>query len=383
MREMGAMCQTLLSKFEIKKYFMPYLDACIALAGNRFQDQATIRKNQILRLFDATEEDWLNWRWQFRNRIDDSRILEQVLGLSDLERKRIEKVGRIYRWGITPYYLSLIDKNYAESAIYRQSVPDGEELTSEACQPPAISGQTSPAPCVTMKYPNLAVLRVTNQCATLCRHCSRKRRVTQLDKHAPAWEITKALNYIRRNKDIREVIIGGGDALLLNDQALDWILHQLHCMPHIEIKRIKTRVSVTLPQRITPELCEILHRYAPVYINTQFNHPRELTLEARQACENLLAAEVILVNQAILLNGVNNNIQTIKRLSQILQQVKVRLNYILQPRNAKGTRHFQTTLEEARNIVDGIKSSGRINPILIKDHVPEHGTAKYQPGMDM
>lgn len=385
MREMGAICQNFLGKLELKKLFMPYVDACKAMAINHFQDPATMRKTRILQVLGASEGDWLNWRWQQKNRISDSRVLDQILGLSDLERKRIDKVGKVYQWAVTPYYLSLVDRNYTESPIYKQAVPDVHELSAGGCVDSQESSRPSPAPCVSLVHPQRAVLKVTNQCAMLCRHCSKKRRPAQLDKRAAAWDLTKALNYIRKNKEIKEVIIGGGDALLLNDQTLDWILHQLHCISHVEIKRIKTRVLVTLPQRITPGLCEVLRRYAPVHITVQFNHPRELSPDARQAVETLQAAGVVFTNQAILLRGVNDNPLTLKRLQKILQQTRVQLNYILQPRNAKGIQHFQTSEEDGLQIINYLHASGISNPIYIKNLNPrvESGVANGHPGIDI
>lgn len=367
MREMGALCQNFLGKLELKKIFMPYVDACKAMAVNHFQDPAAIRKNQILQILDASEDDWLNWRWQQKNRISDSRILDQILGLSDLERKRIEKVGKVYQWAVTPYYLSLIDRNYNESPIYKQAIPDAEELSAGGCSDSHEASRPSPAPGVTLVHSQRAVLKVTNQCAMLCRHCSKKRRPGQLDKRTAGWDLTKALNYIRKNKEIKEVIIGGGDALLLNDQTLDWILHQLHCMSHVEIKRIKTRVPVTLPQRVTPGLCEVLRRYAPVHVTAQFNHPRELSPEARQAVERLQSAGVVFANQAILLHGVNDNPLTLKRLQKMLQQARVELDFILQPRNMKGIQHFRTSEADGRQIIGALQASGLCAPTYIKD----------------
>jgi KamA family protein len=385
MREMGAMCQNFFGKLELKKIFMPYVDACKAMAINHFQDPAAIRKNQILQILGASEDDWQNWRWQQKNRISDSRVLEQILGLSDLERKRIEKVGKVYQWAVTPYYLSLIDRNYAESPIYKQAIPDTQELSAGGCVDSRESSQPSPAPGVTLVHPQRAVLKVTNQCAMLCRHCSNKRRPGQLDKRTAGWDMTKALNYIRKNKEIKEVIIGGGDALLLNDQTLDWILHQLHCMSHVEIKRIKTRVPVTLPQRITPGLCEVLRRYAPVHITTQFNHSRELSPEARKALERLQTAGVVFANQAILLHGVNDNPLALKRLQKMLQQARVELDFIVQPRNIKGIQHFRTSEEDGRQIINCLQASGLSSPTYIRDwnRRQDPNVANGHPGIDI
>jgi len=379
MRELGALLnqyQNILGTLE-KKYLAPCIEACRSIAsGTIFQSQTVLQAKQILNILGGSEADWQDWKWQQRNRINNSTVLAEILELSDLERKRIDKVGRVYQWAVTPYYLSLVGRNYQSSPIYKQVVPDVWELASEGTVNQNNLARSCPAPCITRKRPNQAVLNVTNQCAAICRHCSKRRKTGILDKHAPSWDIARALNYIRKNKDIHEVVIGGGDGLLLNDQAIDWILDQLHRMPHIETKRISTRVPVTLPQRITPKLCDILRRYPPINITIQFNHPQEVTLEARRACEMLAQAGILLRNQTVLLKGVNNNPAVIKRLNHLLVQIKVRPKYILQSRDVNGTRHFQTDAEEGLSIMEALRSSERLVPAYIPRNQDRPGNIK-------
>ncbi len=389
MRELGALLnqyQNILGSLE-KKVLTPCIEVCRSIAsGSKFQDYTVLQSKHIMEILGGSEEDWQSWKWQQKNRISSSILLAEILGLSDLERKRIDKVGQVYQWAITPYYLSLVGRNYQQSPIYKQAIPDSNELSPDGFSNPENLTSRCPAPCISRNKPGQATLNVTNQCAAICRYCSKRPKSGKLDKHAPAWDITRALNHIKRNKDIREVIIGGGDGLLINDQALDWILDQLHRMPHIEIKRISTRVPVTLPQRVTPKLCEILRRYPQININIQFNHPQEVTLEARQACSQLSQAGVVLRNQSVLLKGINDNPVVLKRLNHLLVQIDVRPKYILQARDIKGTGHLQTNTQEGLEIMESLRSSDRLVPAYItKDQkrLSKAKTAQANPLQDL
>lgn len=371
MRETGNLnnlYQSILRSSELKEQVLPYLEAAKAMPEqSALHEQAAARRQKILEVMSGTEQDWANWKWQLKNRIKDSATLAQIIGLSELERKRIDRVSKVYRWAISPYYLSLVGEDYEYCPIYRQAVPDLKELAPGGSLDPMKEAQTSPAPCVTRRYPDRMIINVSNQCAMYCRHCQRRRNIGEQDRHACLEDITQALEYVAANPEIRDVLITGGDALLLSNHVLEFILSALQQIPHVEIKRIGTRVPVTMPQRITPELCDIIRKYPPVYINTQFNHPLEITPDSKAACDRLIEAGVVLGNQAVLLRGVNDQPYVMRKLSQDLLKIRVRPYYIFHAKDVQGTRHFQTSITEGMDIIRSMRghTSGLAVPTYI------------------
>ncbi len=339
------------------------------------------RKQQILDFMGGSEQDWNDWRWQLKNRIRDAGVLAEILGMGEVEKKRVEKVGKLFRWAISPYYLSLIPDEYQNNPIFRQAVPDIRELDEGGSPDPMNEALTSPAPRVTRRYPDRLIINVTNQCAMFCRHCQRRRNIGEIDHHAQKGDISDAINYVAENREIRDVLITGGDALLLNDQYLDWILAELHRIPHVEIKRIGTRTPVTLPQRVTPELCDVLRRYPPVYINTQFNHPLEITPEARDACSRLVETGVVLGNQAVLLKGINDSPTVMKKLNHELLRIRVRPYYIFHAKDVRGTRHWQTSVRTGLSIMESLRghTSGLAVPTYIVNAPGGYGKIPIMP----
>lgn len=347
---------------------LSYMEAAEAIeTGLSTYDRAAVRKQAILDLIGGSHQDWEDWRWQLKNRIKDAGVLAEILGLGEVEKKQIEKVGRLFRWAISPYYLSLIPDNYQDNPIFRQAVPDIRELDEGGSLDPMNEALTSPAPRITRRYPDRLIINVTNQCAMFCRHCQRRRNISEIDRHAQSGDLSEAIAYVAENREIRDVLITGGDALLLNDQALDRILAELHRIPHVEINRIGTRVPATLPQRVTPELCAVLRRYPPIYINTQFNHPLEVTSEARDACSRLIEAGVVLGNQAVLLKGINDSPTIMKKLNHELLRIRVRPYYIFHAKDVRGTRHWQTSVRTGLNIMEAMRghTSGLAVPTYI------------------
>lgn len=325
------------------------------------------RKSRIQAIIGGSPQDWDNWKWQLAHRIRDSRILAEILGMSDLERKKVDRVSQLYRWAISPYYLSLIDEDYENCPIFRQAVPDTRELLPGGSLDPMNEALTSPAPCITRRYPDRLIINVTNQCAMYCRHCQRRRNIGETDQHACREDVMAALEYIASNREIRDVLITGGDALLLSDHMLDMLLGRLYNIPHVEMIRLGTRTPVTLPQRITPELCDIIRKYPPIYINTQFNHPLEVTPEAKRACDRLVAAGAVLGNQAVLLRGINDRPYIMRKLNHQLLKIRVRPYYIFHAKDVKGTGHFQTTIQEGMEIIASLRghTSGLAVPTYI------------------
>lgn len=371
MRETGDLYnqyQSILRSSELKEHAIPYLEAIRSLPDDAaVKKQVYETKQKILDILGGSEKDWTNWKWQLKNRIKDSNILAQIIGLSDFQKMQIDKVANSYRWAISPYYLSLVGTDYENSPIYRQAVPDIRELSPGGSLDPMNEALTSPAPCVTRRYPDRMIINVTNQCAMYCRHCQRRRNIGEIDRHACVEDIAQAIDYVAKNEEIRDVLITGGDALLLGNRLLDSILFQLSQIPHVEIKRIGTRVPVTLPQRVTAELCDIIRKYPPIYINTQFNHPLEVTPEAKSACDRLIKAGAVLGNQAVLLRGVNDHPYVMRKLSQELLKIRVRPYYLFHAKDVQGTMHFQTSITEGMDIIRSLRghTSGLAVPTYI------------------
>jgi KamA family protein len=226
---------------------------------------------------------------------------------------------------------------------------------------------SSPVPSVTRRYPDRLIIKVTNQCGMYCRFCQRRRLIGETDRAVSPETLRKAIDYIREQPEIRDVLITGGDALMLSDEVLDRLLKNLRAIPHVEIIRLGTRTPVTLPQRITPELVEMLKKYHPLYINTHFNSPAEITAEARLACDRLANVGIPLGNQMVLLNGVNNNKFVVRRLNQLLLTLRVKPYYIFHPKAVRGTSHFWVRLEEGMEIMEGLRgyTSGLAVPTYI------------------
>jgi len=264
----------------------------------------------------------------------------------------IKKVTECYPMRINPYYLSLIKNK--EDHIRKQAVPDLNEMEDKSgFDDPLCEEQQSPVPNLTHRYPDRVLFMVSNQCAMYCRFCMRKRKVghplTVTDS-----TINSGISYIRGNKTIREVVISGGDPLLLEDDAINRILKDLRSIRHIEILRLHTRVPCTLPQRITKNLADILRQYHPVFVNTHFNHPDEITNEAALACTVLADAGVPLGCQTVLLKGVNDNPSVMQTLMKKLLTIRVRPYYIHHPDVVRGTSHFRTTIKEGLGIMKSL-----------------------------
>ncbi|AFV12413.1 L-lysine 2,3-aminomutase KamA [Thermacetogenium phaeum DSM 12270] len=354
---------------ELREKIRDYLDVKgkIPTGFDRI-DEYERERRRILDSLQAGEDDWNDWRWQLRHRVSDVETLSRYVELSKEEREEIAEVSKQFRWALSPYYLALVMADEPHGALWKQSIPSIQEVTDKnGSEDPMAEQWTSPAPGVTRRYPDRMIINVTNRCAMFCRHCQRRRNIGNKDRHQTRATLEAALQYVRDNEEIRDVLVTGGDALLLSNRTLDWLLRELHSIPHVEIKRLGTRTPVTLPQRITPELCRILEKYPPIYINTQFNHPLEVTPEAKRACDMLVKAGVVLGNQAVLLRGVNNDPHVMKKLNQELLKIRVRPYYIFHAKNVKGTSHFITSVKEGLEIMEHLRgyTSGLAVPTYI------------------
>lgn len=360
---------SLLRAKELKQRIEPYTDRSKFIpTGLNLTEFYTTQKERILQYFNATQQDWDDWHWQMRNRITDVHTLSAIFPITDERKTEITKAGKVFRWAVSPYYLSLMDINDPKDPIYLQGIPMELELEDDKGEDdPMGEAMTSPASCITRRYPDRLIINVTNMCGMYCRHCQRRRNIGEIDRHSKKEELMVALDYIRSNQEIRDVLITGGDALLLSDGKLEWLLNKLHNIPHVEIKRLGTRVPVTLPMRVTDKLTDILSKYPPLYLNTQFNHSKEVTAEAKKAVDKLVSAGVIVSNQAVLLKGVNNHPDVMKKMNQELLKIRVRPYYIFHAKKVKGTAHFIPTIQEGLNIMEHLRgyTSGLAIPTYI------------------
>jgi lysine 2,3-aminomutase len=319
---------------------------------DRIQEQKIL----ILKILRGTESDWNNYKWHLQKAIKDSRILSQIIRLTDQEISDIEKTATQYRWQVSPHYASLMNPENRACPIFMQSVPTiAEFLDKEEMRDPYALVYNSPAPLITRLYPDRLIINVTNICAMFCRHCLRKKDIALKDMVYPKEDIQSALAYIAENPEIRDVLITGGDALMLSDNTIDWILTELDKIPTVEIKRLGSRMLSTLPQRITPELCEILKKHKPLYINTQFNHPLEVNPESEKAVDRLISAGVLVGNQSVLLKGINNDKNVMKKLVHELLRMRVRPYYIFNCKKLQGIQHFRASVGEGLNIMENLR----------------------------
>lgn len=340
-----------------KEMISEYLEARdkIPTGYNRW-DRIQGQKKLILKILKGTIDDWDDYKWHLQNAIKDSRILSQIARLADQEISDIEKTATQYRWQISPHYASLMDPENRACPIFMQSVPTiAEFLDEEEMQDPYALVYNSPAPLITRLYPDRLIINVTNICAMFCRHCLRKKDIALKDMIYPREDIRAALAYIAESPEIRDVLITGGDALMLSDDSIDWILTELDKIPTVEIKRLGSRMLSTLPQRITPELCEILRRHKPLYINTQFNHPLEINPNSEKAVDRLIDAGVLIGNQSVLLKGINNDKNVMKKLVHELLKIRVRPYYIFNCKKLQGIRHFRASVGEGLNIMENLR----------------------------
>ncbi|CEN26782.1 glutamate 2,3-aminomutase [Paraclostridium sordellii] len=336
--------------------------------GLEQEEQINKRKNNILNILGASESDWNNYKWQLSNRITDVDTLAKILNLTQKEIDSIREVQSQFRWAISPYYLSLIDPDDSYDPIKLMSIPTYIELDDEISDLDPMGEEfTNPAGSITRRYPDRLIINVTNECAMYCRHCQRRRNIGQEDCQKSRDIIKESIDYVRNNEEIRDVLITGGDPLTLNDSMLEWIISELRSIKHVDYIRLGSRTLVTMPQRITDEFCDMIKKYHPIYINTHFNHPMEITKETKEACEKLANSGVPLGNQAVLLNGVNNDKYLMRALNHELLKVRVKPYYIFHSKHVKGTSHFNTSVDEGMEIMEYLRgyTSGMAIPTYI------------------
>ena len=316
----------------------------------------------------VAEADWSDWRWQMRRRVRSAEDLAGFARVDPDEEAAISALADRFRFVITPYYASLMDPEDPGCPVRRQVVPRTAELDDPAgLADPLDEVEHSPVKNVIRVYPDRIAFCVNNECALYCRYCLRKRMVGEPDWAMKQRELGEALAWIRRTPEIRDVLLTGGDPLVYSDDRLAWLLGELRAIPHVEIIRLGTRLPVTLPFRVTPELCALLERHHPVWVNTHFNHPRECTAEAAAACDLLTRAGVPVGNQSVLLAGINDDEATMKTLGETLVRMRVRPYYCYQAQLLEGTGHFRVPIERGVEIFRNLR--GRTSGFAIPTYV--------------
>jgi len=332
---------------------------------------------------EVTDEQWNDWKWQVKNRIETLEDLKKYVKLTAEEEEGVRKTLSTLRMAITPYYLSLIDPNDPHDPVRRQCIPTALETHQAAADllDPLHEDEDSPTPGLTHRYPDRVLFLITDMCSMYCRHCTRRRFAGQTDNECGPDRIEKALEYIEKTPTVRDVLLSGGDALMVSDKKLEYIISRLRQIPHVEIVRLGTRTPVVCPQRITPELCDMLKKYHPIWINTHFNHPNEVTAESRRACEMLANAGIPLGNQSVLLRGVNDCVHVMKNLVHELVKMRVRPYYIYQCDLSMGLEHFRTPVSKGIEIIEGLRghTSGFCIPTFVVDAPGGGGKTPVMP----
>ena len=320
---------------------------------------------------DVSDADWRDWRWQLRNVVRDIDTLEKIVPLDAKEKADLERCLQKFTMAITPYYAALMDKNDRNCPVRMQAVPSILELHFDASDlsDPLHEDVDSPCPGLTHRYPDRVLLLVTNLCSMNCRHCTRRRLVGHEDAHLAKSQVEKAIEYIRGNPRVRDVLLSGGDPFTLSESHLEHIISELRAIEHVEIIRIGSRMPVVLPMRITDSLVAMLKKYAPIFVNTHFNHPKEITHEAQEACARLADSGIVLGNQSVLLSGVNDCPALMKRLMHDLLKIRVKPYYIYQCDLSMGISHFRTSISKGLEIIENLRghTTGMAVPTFVVD----------------
>ncbi len=317
------------------------------------------------------ESDWKDWRWQLKNRLTSLEALEQHMDLTPTERIGCGFADNKLKLAITPYFFNLIDREDPDCPIRRQMIPREEEMFTapeELLDPVGEEGAMG-VPGLVHRYPDRVLFLVTNVCAAYCRYCTRSRLVSNAQGYDFHPNFENAIRYIEEHPEVRDVLLSGGDPLLLSDQKLDYLLGRLRSIPHVEFIRIGSRVPVFLPQRVTPKLQEVFRQHGPIWMSIHVNHPRECTEELHGAMERLSYAGVPLGNQSVLLRGVNDDVETMKSLVHRLLMMRVRPYYLYQCDLITGSRHLRTDVRKGIEIIQALRghSTGYAVPQFVID----------------
>jgi len=320
---------------------------------------------------DVTKKEWDDWKWQVQNRITTVDQLKEVVNLTPDEEAGVHESLKILRMAISPYFAMLMDPDDPHDPIRMQAVPTIQETDFNASdmEDPLFEDIDSPVHGLTHRYPDRVLFLITDMCGNYCRHCTRRRMAGQTDHQMSKETIDAAIKYIKEHREIRDVLISGGDALLVSDEFLEDVIKRLRTIDHVEIVRLGSRAPCTLPQRITPELCKMLSKYHPIWLNTHFNHPKEITPESKRAVEMLVDHGIPVGNQSVLLKGINDCPTIMKKLVHELVKIRCRPYYYYQCDLSKGLEHFRTSVEKGIEIAEALRghTSGFAVPTFILD----------------
>ncbi|MFE8600085.1 KamA family radical SAM protein [Archangium violaceum] len=332
---------------------------------------------------NATDAEWSDWRWHQRHAVRNLEQLEKYVSLTPDERAGVQETSELFRIGISPYYLSLIDRDHPFCPIRMQSIPVRAEarIRPGELEDPLGEDKTRPEEAIVHKYPDRVLFLALDTCSVYCRHCTRRRITKGGEAELTKEQMRRGLEYIRNHPEVRDVLISGGDPFLLSEERLEALLAPLHEIPHVEMVRIGTRVPVCLPMRVTDSLARLLRRYAPVYVVTHFNHPKEVTPEAREACERLVDHGVPVENQAVLMRQLNSDARIIRELSHALLRIRVRPYYLHQMDVAQGCEHLRTPISKGMEIIQQLRghTTGLAVPHLAVDLPGGGGKVTLQP----
>ncbi|MEY3609423.1 MAG: hypothetical protein RLZZ447_2211 [Verrucomicrobiota bacterium] len=328
-------------------------------------------------------ETWRDWTWQLKNRLTTTAQLEKLMALTPDERAGCEHANRKLALAITPYFFNLIDRQDPDCPIRKQVIPRAaEQVVSEGEMLDSLGeDEHSPVSGLVHRYPDRVLFLVTDRCAAYCRYCTRSRLVSNAQDYNFHPEYEEGLRYIAAHPEIRDVLLSGGDPLLLSDAKLEHLLSRLRAIPHVEFIRIGSRIPVFLPQRITPELCAILRRHGPVWMSIHVNHPRECTADLRAACERLAFAGVPLGNQSVLLRGINDDVDVMKALVHRLLRMRVRPYYLYQMDLITGGAHFKASVRKGIEIIQALRghTTGYAVPQFVIDAPGGGGKVPLNP----
>ena len=352
----------------------------VVAENHKLQQEATVQPRpakrsldyqQISLYKDVNPIDWEDWHWQLQNRIRTREDLAQVIKLTPEEEEGIKKASGRLSIAITPYWASLIDEEDPNCPLRRQAVPVAAEsiISPHEMVDPLAEDRDSPAPYIVHRYPDRVLVLATEHCAMYCRHCTRRRLVGEHRESNDPSRFDKAVEYIKSNRKIRDVLISGGDPFVLEDEEIENLIQKIRSISHIEFLRIGTRVPVTLPQRINEKLVNMLKKYSPIWVSIHFNHPKEITKRCKIACDMLADAGIPLGSQTVLLKGINDRPYIMKKLMHELLQMRVRPYYIYQCDPVKGTQHFRTPVAVGINIMEKLRghTSGYAVPVYVID----------------
>jgi len=331
----------------------------------------------------VSEDDWNDWRWQMRNRVTKLEQVESMLELTPDERAGIRLTGNKLAFAITPQFFNLIEPDNPDCPIRRQVIPNLKEATYTPGEmaDPCGEDEHMPAPGLVHRYPDRVLFLVTDRCASYCRYCTRSRVVSGAGDQVLRTDVEQALDYLREHDEIRDVLLSGGDALLLSDDKLDWLLGELRAIPHLEFLRIGSRIPIFLPQRITPKLCAILQKYHPLFMSVHVNHPQELSAEVKAGLERLANSGVPLGNQSVLLRGVNDDEKVMKDLVHRLLMCRVRPYYLYACDLIQGSTHLRGSIRKGLEIIESLRghTTGYAVPQLVIDAPGGGGKVPINP----